>query len=382
MMMDRKMSSAIASPWRKGLKMILILLGFFMLCGLILVGFLVARSPGNPVSFRDEKGALLENSISEKVFIPINGIQQGMFIKSKNADNPVLLYLHGGLPDYFLSANYPTGLEEYFTVVWWEQRGSGLSYDPELSQESINTEQLIADTLEVSHYLRQRFQTEKIYLMGHSGGTFIGIQAAERAPTLYHAYIGIAQMSYQHESERLAYEYMLRQFKENGNTSMVRKMEAAPVTLTGDLPDGYLAIRDPAMHSLGVGTIHEMNSILTGIFLPSLTFREYTLKEKINLWRGKSQSGISAMWNDMIKVDLSQTVTDLEIPVYFFSGVYDYTVSYDLAKTYFKQVNAPVKGFYTFSQSAHSPIFEEPKKMIQIMLQDVLTGTNGLADSQ
>jgi len=131
-------------------------------------------------------------------------------------------------------------------------------------------EQMIADTLEVTNYLRQRLGVEKLYLMGHSGGTFIGIQAAARRPELYHAYIGVAQMSNQLKSEKLAYDYMLAQFKANGNRGMVRKLEAAPVTMTGGTPDAYRAVRDPAMHSLGIGTTHDMNSVITGIFLPSL----------------------------------------------------------------------------------------------------------------
>ena len=92
-------------------------------------------------------------------------------------------------------------------------------------------EQMISDTLEVTNYLRHRFGKEKMYLMGHSGGTYIGIQAAARAPELYYAYIGVAQMSYQLKSESLAYEYMLQQFQENGNLEMVQKLEAAPVTM-------------------------------------------------------------------------------------------------------------------------------------------------------
>ena len=147
---------------------------------------------------------------------------------------------------------------------------------------------MISDTLELTNYLRHRFGKDKIYLMGHSGGTFIGIQAAARAPELYHAYIGVAQMSNQLESEKLAYDYMLQEFKENGNTQMVRKLEAAPVTMTGGTPDSYLALRDTAMHSLGIGTTHDMHSVITGILFPSFTSRDYTLVEKVNMWRGKS----------------------------------------------------------------------------------------------
>ncbi|PKO14567.1 MAG: alpha/beta hydrolase [Chloroflexi bacterium HGW-Chloroflexi-10] len=371
---------SINSSFRRVTRMILLIPAVLLVCVLILLGVLLAYSPGKPEPFLDENGSPLAGSISEKIYININGVQQGMFIKSKDAAHPVLLYLHGGMPDYFLTPRYPTGLEDYFTVVWWEQRGSGISYSSNIPPETMTLKQMISDTLEITNYLRNRFGKEKIYLMGHSGGTFIGIQAAEQAPELYYAYIGVAQMSNQLKSEKLAYEYMLKRFKESGNTTMVRKLEAAPVTLTDGTPDAYRAIRDTAMHSLGIGTTRDMHSVVTGIFLPSLASREYTFMEKINMWRGKSRSGISILWNEMISTDLTSKVPELEIPVYFLEGIYDYTVSYTEAKSYFENLKAPIKGFYTFDQSAHSPIFEEPEKVQQILHKDVLTGMNTLAD--
>ena len=348
---------------------------------LVLVGVLLLWSPGRPTPFLAGNGKPLPGSISEKIHVNINGVQQGMFIKGKDVRNPVLLYLHGGMPDYFLTQDYPTGLDEYFTVVWWEQRGSGLSYSSDIPPESVNPEQLVSDTVSVTNYLRSRFGQQKIYLMGHSGGTFIGIQAAARAPELYRAYIGVAQMSDQLESEKLACAYMLRRFKDDGNTKLVRTLEEAPVNDSVPLPGSYLSVRDSAMHSLGVGTTHDMKSVLTGLLLRSLENREYTLSEKINMWRGKIFSG-SRLWNMQLSTDLTKKVTRLEIPVYFFHGEYDYTVSYPLAKSYYEQLDAPMKGFYTFAESAHSPLFEEPRRMREIMQADVLAGTNRLADPE
>jgi pimeloyl-ACP methyl ester carboxylesterase len=302
-----------------------------------------------------------------------------MFIEGRDARNPVLLYLHGGMPDYFLTERYPTRLEEYVTTVWWEQRGSGLSFRSDLPRETVDVEQIISDTLAVTDYLRRRFGQAKVYLMGHSGGTFIGIQAAARAPEKYHAYIGVAQMSHQLRSEQLAYQYLLGRFRELGDTRMARRLERAPVTGTVPLPRGYLSVRDVAMHRLGVGTTRGMRSIVRGLLLASFRSRAYTLAEKINLWRGKLLSG-SRLWDAQIATDLTQRVTRLRIPVYFFHGRHDYTVSYPLAKAYLERLDAPLKGFYTFEQSAHSPLFEEPHRMREIMLKDVLAGANGLAD--
>jgi pimeloyl-ACP methyl ester carboxylesterase len=304
-----------------------------------------------------------------------------LIIDSKDTSNPVLLYLHGGLPDYFLSKKYPTGFEGLFTVVWWEQRGAGLSYRPDIPKESLTTEQYIADTLALTDYLRHRFGQERIYLMGHSGGTFFGIQAAARAPERFRAYIGVAQMTNQRRSEQLAYDYMLQRFRELGDTNMVRKLAAAPVTLDRGTPPAYLAVRDQAMHRLGVGTMHTMTSVMQGLFLASLQTREYTLGEKVSLWRGKLAVGVSTLWNEQMATDLSETVPTVDVPVYLFHGSYDYTVSYQLAKAYCERLRAPIKGFYTFGQSAHSPMFEEPARTVRIMRDDVLAGTARLADT-
>jgi pimeloyl-ACP methyl ester carboxylesterase len=348
---------------------------------LVLLCVLLLLSLGTQKPFLDNTGTPLAGSISEKIRVNINGVEQGMFIKSKNARNPVLLYLHGGMPDYFLTERYPTGLEDIFTMVWWEQRGSGLSYHPDLSPDSVNPEQIVSDTVELTNYLRQRFGQEKIYLMGRSGGTFFGIQAVARAPQLYHAYIAVAQITNQLESERLAHNYMLQRFEDEGNRKMAQQLKAAPISDKAPLPDAYLKVRDVTMHKLGIGTTRDMRSVITGMLLRSLMSREYTLSEKIKLWRGKLFSG-SRLWNTQLSTDLTKKVTRLEIPIYFFHGVYDYTVSYPLAKSYFDRLDAPVKGFYTFKHSAHSPHFEEPEKVREIMRSDVLTRSTRLADLQ
>jgi pimeloyl-ACP methyl ester carboxylesterase len=360
-------------------KIMLAILIVFLSGVLILIIVLLAYSPGKPTTYFDESGNKIEGSVSEKTFININGVTQGMFIKSKDEKHPVLLFLHGGMPEYFLNQKYPTALEDYFTVVWWEQRGSGISYNSNAAATAITLAQMEVDAVDVTNYLRRRFHKQKIYLMGHSGGSFIGMQVAAKAPELYHAYIGVGQMSNQLQSERIAYEYMLSEYNRNGNKIMVRKLVSAPVT--DSLPNAYLKLRDKAMISLGIGTMHNMRSIITGIFIPSLTCREYTMKEKYNMWAGKAHSGVSSLWAEMLSTNLMVHVPKMNIPVYFFGGVYDYTVSYSLAKEYLEKLQAPVKGFYTFNQSAHSPIFEEPERVNEIVEWDILKGKTNLADN-
>jgi pimeloyl-ACP methyl ester carboxylesterase len=318
--------------------------------------------------------------LHEKCFVDINGARQGMFLHGRHRRNPVLLYLHGGLPEYFLTTRRPTRLEDLFTVAWWDQRGAGLSYSSALPRTTVTTEQLILDTVSVTRYLQRRFGQDRIYLMAHSGGSFFGLQAAARHPELYVAYIGMAQMVDQLRSEMMAYEYMMRELTKRGDRRMLRRLADAPVTEAGGTPRSYLAVRDQAMHRLGVGTTHDMRSVITGVFLPSLASSNYSLAEKVRLWRAKLASGVSVMWEDMLSTDLAERVPSLDVPTYLLHGVFDRTCSYDLARDYLRRLRAPVKGFYTFGNSAHSPVFEEPERAGRILGEDVLHAATRLAD--
>ena len=100
--------------------------------------------------------------------IPSDTPEIGLYLRNKRpADmrlfpaERVLLFVHGGpgMPEYFLTQRYPTGLEDHFTVVWWEQRGAGLSYHPGLPPETMTAEQFVLDTLAVTDYLRQHIRT-------------------------------------------------------------------------------------------------------------------------------------------------------------------------------------------------------------------------------
>ncbi len=239
--------------------------------------------------------------------------------------------------------------------------------------------QLIADTIAVVTYLRQRFGKERIILLGHSWGSFLGIQVAAAAPDLFHAYVGMGQVSWQLRSEVAAHHAMLDQYLARGDAAMVRRLNAAPVSLTEGLSAPYLRLRDEAMHGLGCGTTRDMRSVISGVFLPVWQCSAYTLSEKRNIWRGLAFSR-KLLWEDFLRTDLTASITELALPVYFLSGRHDLTASYDLAKDFFTQIKAPIKGFYTFQNSAHSPAFEEPLRARTILMQDVLEQAVRLAD--
>jgi len=308
--------------------------------------------------------------------VEIGGVMQGMIIRGRNSSNPVLLFLHGGpaVPLTYFFENLSPSLEDHFTVCYWEQRGAGLSWDPKADPEIITAGLLVDDTLDVARYLARRFSKEKVFLMGHSWGSFIGIQAAAKAPGLFEAYIGVGQVSDIQESVRREWTYLKQQYELLGDAKTVRKLEEYDVLNSDEAVHAFFtsALRETAEHEMGVGSTRSMRSVVTGIFLPSLMSRTYTLREKVNYWRAKAAAKGSGLYDELFASDLTKSVTKLAVPVYFMSGKYDYCVNHDLSRDYLEILTAPEKAFFEFGNSAHSPQFEDPERFLQVMLEEVL----------
>lgn len=323
----------------------------------------------------------VEDNLEEKIFVKINGVRQGMILQSENAENPVLLFLHGGpgSPEIAFSQKYPAGFETMFTVCWWEQRGSGISYDAQSKPQDMTIAQMIADAVAVTQYLCSRFHQEKVYVMGHSWGSLLGVLTVQQHPELFHAYIGIGQVAQQDRSERLAYSYMIEQFRKTNDKKMVRKLEKFPIDKGGPISFDYLGSRSAGMMKLGIGVMLRMRSMRECVSIV-LGYKGYTFGEKIKFAQGSAFS-LKYLWDTVAQTDLIKQVPELNIPVYIFQGKHDYQVSYVVAKEFASALKAPVKGFYTFEHSAHSPCFEEPEKMRRILSVDVLQRQASLADA-
>lgn len=304
--------------------------------------------------------------IAQKGWAQIGGIRQGYFIRGENEHNPVILFLHGGPGSPELSMIQDTELEKHFTVCYWEQRGAGMTYSADTPPASMTTEQFVEDTRQMTDSLCQWYGVEKIYLMGHSWGSYLGIKTIEKHPEPYHAYIGIGQVCNQLESERLAYDYIVNQARQAGDTKTVEAFEAYD-KYADDFPsnDYLLKVRSNSMNKYGVGIKHKDCSMLD-IAVGLLYYRGYTFMDKIRYLQGTMFS-LNNMFHKIIKDNLFETSTRFEVPVYILQGKYDYQVSYELAKAYLDSIDAPQKEFFTFEESAHSPNLEESKRFVEIV---------------
>ncbi|MDO5293448.1 MAG: alpha/beta hydrolase [bacterium] len=312
----------------------------------------------------------------EKRYIEIDGEKQGMILLGDQGDKPVLLFLSGGpgIPEYLLENQYPSGLEQDFVVCYWDYRGTGLSYHHKTDPDKMTLKQYRNDAIAVTNYLRKEFQQDKIYLMAHSFGTCIGIELAKKRPELFYAYITISQIVNQPKSERMAYRYMLEKYKKMGNGKMVKRMKQYSVLESEEALHKYVtsSIRDTAMHELGVGTTHKMKSVVKEIFLPSLFLKGYSPRQRINIWRGKAFAQKTKVREESFGYTAFDRIQTIDIPIYFFAGRHDYTCCYCLQKEYYEYLKAPCKKIFTFENSAHSPLFEEPIKAMKIIEKEVL----------
>lgn len=326
-----------------------------LLVAVLVGGFLIVlfNSPGELVDLKNEKGETIEGSISEKKFVKIGGIKQGMFIRGEDQTKPVLLFLHGGpgTPEFAMSEAWETQkrLEKEFVVCYWDQRGTGMSNTKELDSKTITKDRLMKDTVEVTNYLRRRFKQEKIYLMGHSWGAYLGIKTVQKNPELYSAYMGIGQPVQQKKGQKLAYDYLRSHAKKIDDKKALKKLE----TFDPEAPAYNLLLEE-----YGVGIRHEGPSLMTMI-KHLIFFKGYTLTEKINAIKGMPLSNEKLDNEDYSTDNLLESVPELDVPTYGLHGKYDYQVSYQLAKEYFSKVKAPDKEFFTFEKSAHSPNYEE-----------------------
>ena len=371
---------------KKGVKVIVYALLSFLVLLIVLLVYLASVSPGKPDGFIDQNGQILERSFSEKIFVQIGGVKQGMFIRSKDTGNPVLLFVHGGpgFPNYFLFEKYNPGLEDFFTVCYWEQRGGGLSYTSGILIETMNLEQLTDDAIEVTNYLRKRFDKEKIFIMAWSGGTTIALPAISKSPELFHAYIAMGQITNQRESERIAYDFMIQRLNELNDQKSANELKKFDYLETeSDLISFYNSvIRDKLMHELGIGTMRSMKSVFRDIFLPVWTCRAYTLKEKYIIWKSKMIFlPKTNLKTETLTTNFPDAYPEIKIPIFFMCGKYDLTVNAGLSKNYYNRLNAPLKRFYIFENSAHGPLFEEPERFMNILGKDILPSVNAFKDS-
>lgn len=332
-----------------------------------------AQTPARPAS-RAEATAIIANArrivtpngVERLEKIRIGGIEQWVSIRGVDRRNPVLVVLHGG-PGYVdmpMSWWFGRGWEEYFTVVYWDQRAAGKTYlltDPATVAPTLTLERMVADAEQLIAWVRKDLGKEKVFVLGHSFGSYTGVEIAQRHPEWLYAYIGVGQLAEVPESERRGWRFALNAARRAGNAEAVRDLEAlAPYAAPGkriSIKDIY-AQRKWVERYGGTMAYRKDNAAESDLALLS---PDYTDEEIRHVWDG-NKFATPILLPQVLSRDLG--VKKLDCPLILFEGRHDTNVNAEVAAEWFAKVKAPEKHIVWFEHSAHLPMTEEPGKFL------------------
>jgi pimeloyl-ACP methyl ester carboxylesterase len=315
-------------------------------------------------------GQPLAGSIASMEPVTLNGSQQWITIRGKNAHSPVLLFLMGGPgAGGFPDQGFLAPLEEHFVVVNWDQPNTGKSYGA-VPTKSLTPERFVADAHALTLYLRTRFHQDKIYVLGSSWGSILGILLVQQYPELFAAYVGHGQMVNTTENDILGYQFALTYASQHNDTATVDTLRRnGPPPYTGDqMIWKYAAFLNVLQESMG------LPSLTLGVpLLPQLA-REYGLVDRVNYVRGFFET-FATLYPQLRDLDFSHSAAKLDVPVYLLVGRADVNAMASLAERYYTVLQAPHKELIWF-KSGHSFTDADTEQFVDVMVNHVLAQTH------
>jgi proline iminopeptidase len=357
-------SPAIGSPVRRHLVRRGVLVVATGAMVLLAAGLL---RPASTEAIVGADGKEVAGSISELVEVPIGGHDQAIMLRGVSADAPVLLFLEGGPGGTGIGRIRNSGekLEQSFVVATWDQRGTGKSYDALEPTATLTVDQMVSDTLEVTKYLRERFDERKIYLVGSSWGTILGTMAVQDSPGLFHAYVGTGQVVDPFETDTLMYAESLKDARargDDGAVSSLRDLGPPPYDDTLDYPVAIAS--NPKLMDYEHGADYNAGSE----YPSSLFVGEYSLVEQLRGMAAIAET-FHVLYPQLSGTDFRVDVPRLDVPVYLVEGSHEAAGRETLAREWFGELVAPSKGYVVFDRSGHTPPYDEPGRFADLMVK-------------
>ena len=282
--------------------------------------------------------------------VEINGTKQKILVQSNNINNPVLLWLHGGpgTSEMFINHYCMTKVLDFFTVVHWDQRGTALSYNNTVKSSDISFEKIFDDAVCLTEILKKTYQKDKIFLIGHSFGSVLGIHLAEKFPELYYAYIGIGQVVDDNRSREITYKWLVARLKEDNDTASIAKIK-----------EKHLVPRELINRYRGI--YYNGKTLFDVIKTSPYYFDGYLDDYNKSMKFVREANGKPEGKYTFITID---SITKINIPTYFFEGKHDRIAACapELVIDFCKKLEVPKKEIIWFENSAHHPNIDEPEK--------------------
>ena len=310
---------------------------------------------------------VVSDSIAEVGYRRIGGLDQGVMVRGENVANPPLVLLHGGpgMSETALFRYYNAPLEQDFTVVYWDQRGSGKSFDRRIPRSSMTVEQFLSDLDELVDSVCARVEQKRVVLYGHSWGSVLGTLYAARHPEKVAAYVASGQVGDGRAGEEASYAFALAEAERHGKRRLVEKLRAI-----GPPPhSGKQVFAQRTVLAQLDGTMRPR--ALWRMYWPILAAPESSILDLPDFMRGFRFS-LDTLWPEAFGLDLIELVPELQMPAFFFLGRNDHWVPVEASVAYIEALNAPSKRLVWFEHSGHEPFVDEPAKFNALMTELVL----------
>jgi pimeloyl-ACP methyl ester carboxylesterase len=312
--------------------------------------------------------------VQEGGFVDIGGIRQWIQIRGEDRDNPVLLFVHGGPGGSTLAISSGwRPWEKHFTIVQWDQRGAGRTYGAagDALAPTMTLERMTQDGVELAEYLRTHLHKDKIVLVGHSWGSFLGIHIVKQRPDLFYAYVGTGQVvgrvTFEKQFEiTIAHLQALAQSAGNSEA----QAELAPIVARPLINPQNRLVADKWSKALGLPSIESVQ--LAGPIPPPF-MPDFSLLDWYNWRKGMAFSAkyLRGRERPMFKRDVASLGLAFPIPVIFIEGDTDYNTPAGPAEQLFNQITAPHKEFVWMHGGSHFIPFERPNEFLAELVTHV-----------
>lgn len=321
--------------------------------------FLCIREVGKGINNYAPKGG-----INESMYVDINGTKQWINIYGEDINNPVLLYLHGGPGSATSDIDYAFTRKwtDVYTVVTWDQRNCGKSYDAEQNHIALTKELFMTDGKEMTEFILDHLSKDKITILGHSWGSIYGANLVLEYPEYYQCFIGTGQLvDYLENEEAFKREAMLWADGDKETLALVNKLTPGHVTME------HITARNKIMQKYGYDMmVHgsDYNLISTIIFNPN-----YSLIDWINYFKRDMSVYLDFFASEEFASFSLKNKTDYQVPYFNINGDKDYQTNYKLAQEYFEEVNAPYKQMYLMKNMTHGLLESDSEGFSEIIHQ-------------
>jgi pimeloyl-ACP methyl ester carboxylesterase len=316
---------------------------------------------------------LTPSGVQESYKTRIGGIDQWLNVRGQDKDNPVILFIHGGPASPLIPAiwQFQRPLEEYFTIVNYDQRAAGKTFNetpPDSISDTIHIPRYIDDAIEIAEHIKARYHKNKVILMGHSWGTVIGMGAALKRPDLFYAYVGIGQVISTQVNERVSFDFAVEQAKKNNNEKALKEL-ASIAPYPGDQPltrERIITARIWAQNYGGLTAYRDSSDYFydAGKLSPEYNDCDVRAIDEGNMF------SLGRLLPEFLNVDY-RGVKKFPIPVVMFMGRHDFTTPSVPTAEWLKQVQAPYKRGVWFEHASHMIPWEEPGKTLVSLLETV-----------